>query len=136
VSHHIASNIVLLLPFTYVLLPSYSCACVLSVGAVVLPLDPKEVRKGKASAPYLLALVSIGDCKLFHYSVTEGRIRDVTRGNRQDVDPCDPGGRLGPYMEAVKGGEHVLPDMRNLMFGHIYLKYVCHLLFCVSFLFP
>eukprot|EP01119_Soliformovum_irregulare_P008789 TRINITY_DN2189_c0_g1_i2.p1 TRINITY_DN2189_c0_g1~~TRINITY_DN2189_c0_g1_i2.p1 ORF type:complete len:438 (+),score=84.53 TRINITY_DN2189_c0_g1_i2:343-1656(+) len=53
--------------------------------------------------------VSIGDCKCFHYSATQGTLTEITEGNRQNVhDARDCGGRLGPY---VGDGE---PDLRNV----------------------
>jgi hypothetical protein len=58
--------------------------------------------------------VSLGDCKAFHYSQRLRTFTDITEGNRQNLtDARDPGGRLGPYIEAN-------PDLRNL---HLYYHF-------------
>lgn len=60
---------------------------------------------------WVFVCVSLGDCKAFHYSQRTQQFTDITEGNRQNLtDARDPGGRLGPYIEAN-------PDLRNL---HLY----------------
>eukprot|EP00026_Physarum_polycephalum_P005905 Phypoly_transcript_05944.p1 GENE.Phypoly_transcript_05944~~Phypoly_transcript_05944.p1 ORF type:complete len:576 (+),score=97.47 Phypoly_transcript_05944:116-1843(+) len=60
---------------------------------------------------WVFVCVSLGDCKAFHYSQRLQQFTDITEGNRQNLtDARDPGGRLGPYIEAN-------PDLRNL---HLY----------------
>jgi hypothetical protein len=39
--------------------------------------------------------VSLGDCKAYHILKESRRIVDVTEGNRKNIDPKDPGGRIG-----------------------------------------
>eukprot|EP01091_Cochliopodium_minus_P017988 TRINITY_DN7201_c0_g1_i1.p1 TRINITY_DN7201_c0_g1~~TRINITY_DN7201_c0_g1_i1.p1 ORF type:complete len:1068 (-),score=372.72 TRINITY_DN7201_c0_g1_i1:14-3217(-) len=64
---------------------------------------------------FIFMFISVGDCKALVYDGK--RVRDVTLGNRQNAsNPCDPGGRIGPY---VKEG---LPDMRNLKVDYCTLK--------------
>lgn len=41
---------------------------------------PKQPFKKKG-----LVIVSVGDCKVYHFSQTTGRIRDITEGNRYDL---------------------------------------------------
>jgi serine/threonine protein phosphatase PrpC len=52
--------------------------------------------------------LSIGDCRLFHYSASDKKVRDVTEGNYHNlVDIRDPGGRIGATL-----GTNA--DVRNL----------------------
>eukprot|EP01107_Rhizomastix_libera_P003835 TRINITY_DN1657_c0_g1_i2.p1 TRINITY_DN1657_c0_g1~~TRINITY_DN1657_c0_g1_i2.p1 ORF type:complete len:868 (+),score=233.96 TRINITY_DN1657_c0_g1_i2:30-2606(+) len=51
--------------------------------------------------------ISVGDCKVFRYSSSSGKISDITRGNR-GTDATDPGGRIGPHLDFG------MPDLRNL----------------------
>lgn len=54
-------------------------------------------------------IVTVGDCKVFVFIKKSNQFVDITYGNRRNVnDPCDPGGRLGPY------GNGMEPDLRNL----------------------
>lgn len=77
----------------------------------------------------VIAFVSLGDCKIYHYSASTKQAIDLTAGNRTDFrDIRDPGeklqglefdekgGRLGP-MKGEKGE----PDLKNLNAGH----YIC-----------
>ncbi|KAH3759086.1 cyclophilin B [Pelomyxa schiedti] len=52
-------------------------------------------------------IVSVGDCKAFHWNLETKEVSDITSGNRC-VDLRDPGGRLGPYIGQGS------PDLRNL----------------------
>jgi len=61
------------------------------------------------SSEFIYLAVNVGDCKTYLYRRSEGSFQDVTQGNRLEIsDPCDPGGRLGPYLENGS------PDLRNL----------------------
>ena len=53
-------------------------------------------------------IVSIGDCKAFHWRAADGVVTDITIGNRQELDVRDPGGRIGPHLR------NGAPDVRNL----------------------
>jgi len=54
--------------------------------------------------------VSVGDCKVFKYSVRDNSVKDLTVGNRTNLmDARDPGGRIGPYLPRGRA------DLRNLM---------------------
>lgn len=69
------------------------------------------IAKLNSVAPYEYGFVcvSLGDCKAFHWERKTGIVRDITYGNRQNTnDPCDCGGRLGPWL--AKGEA----DLRNL----------------------
>jgi Protein phosphatase 2C len=80
----------------------WECGTTTLLAGMVLPTRSRHF-------PFSFVCLSVGDCKCFHYSAGSGQVRDVTRGNRQNVDnPCDPGGRLGP------ANEHGSPDLRNL----------------------
>lgn len=56
---------------------------------------------------WVFLCVNLGDCKGYHYSVENQKVRELTVGNRSN-DPKDPGGRLGPYLSEGR------PDLRNL----------------------
>lgn len=47
---------------------------------------------------YACVIVSIGDCKAFHWRASDGAVTDITIGNRTELDVRDPGGRLGPHL--------------------------------------
>ena len=79
----------------------------------------------QASALWGVALLSIGDCKAYHYKKQSNSIVEITKGNRMNIDdPTDPGGRIGAHTF-----DPVLPDLRNLRLifttvqegDHIYL---------------
>lgn len=73
-------------------------------GGTVLDISPAGFRE-----KYAWVGVSVGDCKVFHYSARTRIVTDITKNSRFDVnDPSDPGGRIGPYLENGK------PDFRNL----------------------
>eukprot|EP01126_Amoeba_proteus_P006873 TRINITY_DN12429_c0_g1_i2.p1 TRINITY_DN12429_c0_g1~~TRINITY_DN12429_c0_g1_i2.p1 ORF type:complete len:295 (+),score=81.92 TRINITY_DN12429_c0_g1_i2:103-987(+) len=58
--------------------------------------------------------ISVGDCKIIHYSSSMELVKDVTYGNRTCAsDAADCGGRIGPY---VGNGE---PDLRNLTYHFV-----------------
>jgi len=58
---------------------------------------------------WALVLLSVGDCKAYHYDIRTKDVFEITYGNRRNVrDARDCGGRLGPYLNAG------LPDLRNL----------------------
>lgn len=68
-----------------------------------------------SSSKWVFVCVSLGDCKAFHFSQRTQQFTDITEGNRQNLtDARDPGGRLGPYIDAD-------PDLRNL---HLYYRVV------------
>eukprot|EP01124_Arcella_intermedia_P032476 TRINITY_DN7584_c0_g1_i1.p1 TRINITY_DN7584_c0_g1~~TRINITY_DN7584_c0_g1_i1.p1 ORF type:complete len:1143 (-),score=332.48 TRINITY_DN7584_c0_g1_i1:53-3106(-) len=51
---------------------------------------------------------SVGDCKAFHLNGLNGKVTDITFGNRRNVrDAKDCGGRLGPWIRKEE------PDYRN-----------------------
>jgi len=81
------------------------------VGGMLAELDdqddvPEEDRE------WAFFCVNVGDCKVYYYNSETLRFEDVTAGNRVAVtDPCDPGGRLGPYL-----GREGHPDLRNFMY--------------------
>lgn len=55
-----------------------------------------------------VVFATVGDCKVFAYSLEDKEVTDITFGNRRNVsDARDPGGRLGPYIDDN-------PDLRNL----------------------
>ncbi len=68
-------------------------------------LELEQPQQGK---PFIFVAGSIGDCKAYHYSAKLDRFQEMTRGNRGSKDVRDPGGRLGPTLEAGA------PDLRNL----------------------
>lgn len=73
-------------------------------GGTILDISPAGFRE-----KYAWVGVSVGDCKVFHYSARTRIVSDITKNSRFDVnDPSDPGGRIGPYLENGK------PDFRNL----------------------
>lgn len=73
------------------------------LGGIVLELDePYDNNK------FIFVCASIGDCKSYLYSSKSSSIREITIGNRGNIDPRDPGGRLGPTLE------NGAPDLRNL----------------------
>eukprot|EP00013_Stygamoeba_regulata_P001496 CAMPEP_0177633074 /NCGR_PEP_ID=MMETSP0447-20121125/2639_1 /TAXON_ID=0 /ORGANISM="Stygamoeba regulata, Strain BSH-02190019" /LENGTH=957 /DNA_ID=CAMNT_0019134701 /DNA_START=371 /DNA_END=3244 /DNA_ORIENTATION=+ len=51
--------------------------------------------------------VSVGDCKAYVYRAREDKVEEITLGNSPE-DPCNPGGRLGPYNQDGS------PDLSNL----------------------
>lgn len=109
----------------------------------------KEVKPHK----WVFVCASVGDCKCFHYSSVTGQFIDITNGNRSNLTDAkvrlsslcfssrsisfsplnfpltkDPGGRLGPYVQA---GE---PDLRNLVFFALSLSpfiFMCHCRVCI-----
>jgi len=73
-------------------------------GGILLEQDDPPSRM-----PFVFVCVSVGDCKVFRYSVRSGVIIDITENNRLNLtDPSDPGGRLGPHSSDGS------PDLRNL----------------------
>ena len=55
---------------------------------------------------------SVGDCKVFHWSLKTGKFTDITMNNRVSItNATDSGGRLGPYLPGN------LPDLRNFELG-------------------
>jgi len=75
------------------------------LGGVVL-------RVHNQRAPYVFVCASVGDCKAFHISISDGSAADLTRGTRPPssvTNVNDPGGRLGPYL-----GKEGSADLRNL----------------------
>eukprot|EP01102_Stenamoeba_stenopodia_P000881 TRINITY_DN10817_c0_g1_i3.p1 TRINITY_DN10817_c0_g1~~TRINITY_DN10817_c0_g1_i3.p1 ORF type:complete len:947 (-),score=208.52 TRINITY_DN10817_c0_g1_i3:107-2947(-) len=70
------------------------------LGGVILPVQHEE-------AEFVLITASVGDCKCYRIS-SSGKVTDLTKGTRSSPDPCDPGGRLGPYIEDKN------PDLRNM----------------------
>jgi serine/threonine protein phosphatase PrpC len=75
-----------------------------------------EISEGHhdfVGAPYVLVCCNIGDCKAFVIRGGSGtekpEVVDVTVESKRSVnDKCDPGGRIGPYLEGD-------PDTRNLL---------------------
>jgi len=84
------------------------------LGGLIIKLKKKEDPKAEKEAEdikpqYCFVFVSIGDCKVFHFSAKSREINDLTLGNRKNVyDLKDCGGRLGPYV-----GDGA-PDLRNV----------------------
>eukprot|EP01102_Stenamoeba_stenopodia_P000975 TRINITY_DN10885_c0_g1_i1.p1 TRINITY_DN10885_c0_g1~~TRINITY_DN10885_c0_g1_i1.p1 ORF type:complete len:530 (+),score=88.89 TRINITY_DN10885_c0_g1_i1:281-1870(+) len=75
------------------------------LGGMVLQMEKKDKKK------WVLLCLSVGDCKVYHYSLATGKFVDVTKGNRRAVnDICDPGGRIGLYVDNQR------PDLRNIGF--------------------
>lgn len=73
-------------------------------GGTVLDISPAGFRE-----KYAWVGVSVGDCKVFHYSARTRIIKDITENSRFDAtDASDPGGRIGPYLANGR------PDFRNL----------------------
>ena len=58
-------------------------------------------QEPKKDDQYIFLFINVGDCKVLVY---DGKnVRDATVGNRQNVsNPCDPGGRIGPYVKDGK----------------------------------
>jgi serine/threonine protein phosphatase PrpC len=87
------------------------------LGAVLLKLDRDDSSDSESSfgpAPYVLVCSNIGDCKAFVISGGEdGEVYDVTVESKRTVkEKCDPGGRIGPYLDGN-------PDTRNLLLSTI-----------------
>jgi len=71
--------------------------------------EKKEVKKNSDLGEFVFMCVNIGDCKAYIYRSDEKSWDDISRGNRINIsDPCDPGGRIGPYLDYGQ------PDIRNL----------------------
>lgn len=88
-----------------------STSCTTDNGSTVKPPNSNSNNNNATRDRYVFVCVSLGDCKAFHYSQRTQQFTDITEGNRQNLtDARDPGGRLGPYLEAE-------PDLRNL---HLY----------------
>jgi len=86
----------------------WEAGCTTLLGGIVVETTPEDAEP---SGPRRFAFVAvgIGDCKAYIFKSAYGNVTDITLGNRTDhLDPCDPGGRLGPYTE--EGA----PDLRNL----------------------
>lgn len=66
-----------------------------------------ELEKPEKGKNFIFICGSVGDCKAYHYSAFSCQFQEITRGNRNNMDCRDPGGRLGPTFE--KGA----PDLRN-----------------------
>lgn len=60
-----------------------------------------------APSQWCIVLVSVGDCKAYHFHRKTRRVTEITAGNRAS-SARDPGGRLGPCSESGH------PDLRNL----------------------
>ena len=75
------------------------------------PLD------SRISPPFGFVYINCGDCKGFRFSAASLDVIDITPDTRQNNDPSDCGGRLGPY---IQGRD---PDLRNF-----HLRYLpCHI---------
>jgi hypothetical protein len=72
--------------------------------------DESSKQDHSVDSPYVLVCANIGDCKAFVVSGSEqSEVLDVTVESKKDVkDRCDPGGRIGPYLDGN-------PDTRNLI---------------------
>eukprot|EP00727_Mastigamoeba_balamuthi_P008086 m51a1_g3899 hypothetical protein (916) ;mRNA; r:98768-102696 len=74
------------------------------VGGILLEVSKDEASPGR----WAFACLSVGDCKAFRYSRRLQTVEDITESNRTDLtNMCDPGGRLGPYVDDMA-------DLRNL----------------------
>jgi hypothetical protein len=89
------------------------------LGGLLLQVEGMEKKKNLLGVggsndkkpKWVYLCLSVGDCKTYHYSQKSGKFTDVTKGNRRAVnDPCDPGGRIGLYVENER------PDLRNIAF--------------------
>ena len=80
------------------------------LGGIILQLESDKEKKGSSNWGFVYG--SIGDCKVFHWSVSTGKFSDITQFNRnQSQSATDPGGRLGPH---INGND---PDLRNFELG-------------------
>jgi len=79
------------------------------MGGILLEIDQTAEESDSSDPKYCFCVVSVGDCKAFHFNIKTGVLVDITEGNRTNLtDPTDPGGRIGPYLNEGS------PDLRNL----------------------
>eukprot|EP01100_Stratorugosa_tubuloviscum_P000277 TRINITY_DN1059_c3_g1_i1.p1 TRINITY_DN1059_c3_g1~~TRINITY_DN1059_c3_g1_i1.p1 ORF type:complete len:784 (+),score=357.85 TRINITY_DN1059_c3_g1_i1:16-2367(+) len=84
------------------------------LGGLLLPVRLDiEAFKNNETFPFdnqrIFACANVGDCKAFHFSNICKSVTDVTYAfHRTSTNTTDPGGRLGPYVDANKA------DLRNL----------------------
>jgi len=82
----------------------YTAGTTTLLGSIVLQLQ----HESKETPEWGIVCASIGDCKAYRFSIKENRITEITKGNRQNLNASDCGGRIGPHLD---GGA---PDLRNL----------------------
>jgi len=87
------------------------------LAALLVKVDEKRSAPENSpfkGAPYVLVCANIGDCKAF--VVCGGKRTDViditVESKRTSKDKCDPGGRIGPYIQGN-------PDTRNLLLSTV-----------------
>lgn len=84
--------------------PREECGTTTLCGVAVLRAAPVA-----NDAPFVVALISVGDCKAYLWRAATGAIEDVTLGNRPVLGNAhDPGGRIGPAVDARDA------DLRNV----------------------
>jgi len=79
------------------------------VGGAIIKLDILNDSTIPQDYEWAFIGINVGDCKIYHWSVANKELIDITNGNRTNLtNASDPGGRLGPRSEDGK------PDLRNL----------------------
>jgi serine/threonine protein phosphatase PrpC len=87
--------------------PREECGTTTLCGVAVLRA---AVDSADTDAPYVVALISVGDCKAYLRRAATGTIEDVTLGNRPVIGNAhDPGGRIGPAVDVRDA------DLRNVV---------------------
>lgn len=99
--------------------PTFNIGTTTLVGGISLQL--RELGR------WCFVCCSVGDCKVYHFSLRTGRVTDITSGNRGNIsDPTDPGGRLGPFLPDLS------PDLRNLRLSSVFCEEGDFLILCTD----
>eukprot|EP00005_Dracoamoeba_jomungandri_P000321 CAMPEP_0174257412 /NCGR_PEP_ID=MMETSP0439-20130205/6548_1 /TAXON_ID=0 /ORGANISM="Stereomyxa ramosa, Strain Chinc5" /LENGTH=1170 /DNA_ID=CAMNT_0015340483 /DNA_START=326 /DNA_END=3838 /DNA_ORIENTATION=- len=93
---------------------SWECGTTTVVAGAVVSLSDTIQSPDTQHFDRALALVCVGDCKVYLYQRDSVTFTEVTYGNREDSTGTDPGGRLGPQIAEMEGLPPTLPDLRNL----------------------
>jgi hypothetical protein len=91
--------------------PREECGTTTLCGVAVLraAIAPRRHRR-RRRRPFVVALISVGDCKAYLRRAATGAIEDVTLGNRPVLGNAhDPGGRIGPAVDVRDA------DLRNVV---------------------
>jgi len=77
------------------------------LGGILLTLSGEAAQQFRASC--VLVCASVGDCKAFRYNAKTRNVSEITNRPTSLLNPADPGGRLGPYIDNEGSA-----DLRNL----------------------
>jgi serine/threonine protein phosphatase PrpC len=104
------------------------CGTTTLFGCIIFPLGGERGGNGSNSDKWALISAAVGDCKVYHYSSSSHKVKDITEGSRENItNGSDPGGRLGPTQKPEG-----LPDLRNLRLYSQVCKKNDLLLFCTD----